>query len=566
SEDKVEFKEAKGGNISYNGGGKPDPKKRRKCILGYVAALANEGGGYLVFGVKEDLPHQIVGSNQNIGAVGQLESDIYRDLGIRVLSQELFEGENRVLVLKIPGRPFGTVFKFEDVPLMRVGDELKPMSDQQYLKIIQEREPDFSQSVCEGVTIDDLDNDAITSMKKAYARKQNNNQFLTLSNAQILSDLDLIVDGKVTNAAVILLGKEDTIKRNIPQAIVQFEYRQNESQITFDGRYTFTQPFYLSVESLWETINTRNGTFPIQDGPYIFNIPYFNKEVIREAINNAIAHRDYRISSEIVIKQYPTRLDVINPGGFPHGVSLENLLTTSSTPRNRLLTDVLQKTGIVERSGQGVDKIYYQTLKEGKSEPDYSQSDFFQVELRLSAVMEDRAFALFIESIQSELPDNGKLSVHDIICLNNIRKGEKNLEINKEIIINLLDKGLIEKRGRTSGVYYVLSKSYYEFVDEKGKYSKTNWDSKQAMVMILQHLGEFEKAKMKDFIDLFQGRIERRKVRYIVGKFVSEKVLAQHGTGKGTFYQIGENFKQGMDVINQAIEIGMKKLKEDGKL
>lgn len=87
----------------------------------------------------------------------------------------------------------------------------------------------------------------------------------------------------------------------------------------------------------------RNGSFPIQDGAYIFNIPFFNEEVIRESINNAITHRDYRKTSEIVIKQFPQRLDIINAGGFPIGVNLENLLKTPSTPRNRLLADVLQK-------------------------------------------------------------------------------------------------------------------------------------------------------------------------------------------------------------------------------
>lgn len=88
--------------------------------------------------------------------------------------------------------------------------------------------------------------------------------------------------------------------------------------------------------------------------------------MIREAINNAIAHRDYRRSGEIVIKQYPQKMIIMNAGGFPLGVTIDNLLRVQSTPRNRLLADVLAKTGIVERSGQGVDKIFKYTLSEGK--------------------------------------------------------------------------------------------------------------------------------------------------------------------------------------------------------
>lgn len=84
----------------------------------------------------------------------------------------------------------------------------------------------------------------------------------------------------------------------------------------------------------------------------------FNEEVIREAVLNAIAHRDYTITSEVVIKQYPNKITIANPGGFPKGVTIENILTVSSTPRSRLMTEILEKTGLVERSGQGVDKIF----------------------------------------------------------------------------------------------------------------------------------------------------------------------------------------------------------------
>lgn len=536
-------------------------------MLGYVIAFANEGGGYLVFGIKESSPHIVVGSNQNLGSLGDLESKIYNDTGIRVLTQELFDDDaKRVVIIKIPSRPVGKVYKFEDVALMRVGEELKPMSDEQYLKIIQEQEPDFSAKICERVTISDLDEQAIKNMKEAYAKKQENPQFITESNEQALSDLDLIYDGKVTNAAVILLGKENTIRKYIPQATLKLEYRKNESQITFDKRYEFNGAFFNETDRLWETINLRNTSIPFQEGSYIFDIHAFNKEAIRESINNAVAHRNYILTSEVIIKQSTASLAIISPGGFPAGVSIENLLTVPSTPRNRLLTDILQKTGIVERSGQGVDKIYYQMLKDGKQAPDYTKSDDFQVELYLSAVIEDKAFALFIASIQSELSDDEKLSVQEVIHLNQIRMGSSNFKYDKKVLERLIERDLIERRGKTKGAYYVLSKAYYELSDEKGKYSKTDWDGNQAFMLIVQHLRKFEKAKMKDFVDLFQGRLTRKQVRNVVEKLVERKQLSKHGTGKGTYYKVGDNYVKSMRVIDKAIDIGIRKLKEDGEL
>lgn len=122
SEDHVEFKKAEQGNFSYNGCNKTMPKERRKCILGYVVALCNEGGGRLVLGMHDTYPHKVVGTTQSINAIGQLESDIYRDLKIRPLIYELYDEDGtRVLVIEVPAHPIGKVFKFEDVALMRVG-------------------------------------------------------------------------------------------------------------------------------------------------------------------------------------------------------------------------------------------------------------------------------------------------------------------------------------------------------------------------------------------------------------------------------------------------------------
>lgn len=564
SEDKVEFKKGERGNISYNGGSQLKPSDRRRCILGYVTALCNEEGGHLVIGMSDNYPHEVIGTNQNVDSIGELESNIYRDTGIRPKVFELYENLKRVLVIEVPSRPTGKVFKFEDVALMRVGEELKPMSDEVYLKIIQEQEPDFSQQFCESLSVADLDEKAIEILKDKYSLKQNNPNFKRLSNEQLLSDLDLLKNGKLTNAALILLAKKEVLNEKLPQATVMLEYRNSENQIPFDNRIVFSEPFFILIDELWNTINLRNGSFPIQDGAYIFNIPFFNEEVIRESINNAITHRDYRRTSEIVVKQFPQRLDILNAGGFPSGVNLENLLKTPSTPRNRLLADVLQKTGIVERSGQGVDKIFYNTLIEGKAVPDYSKSDYFQVNLKLSAVIEDRAFALFLVSVQEELPETDKLPVLEVITLNMIKKGATKNDLDAEIVSKLLEKKLIEKRGKTNAIYYILSKDYYEFTDEKAKYyNLQELDESQILTRVVQFLSKESRAKMKDFVGLFEDKLSRKQVRFRIEKFVTNKILKQEGEGSSSVYEIGENFINEIEVISEALSLGLKQLERN---
>lgn len=569
AEDHVEFKKGEKGNVSYNGCGKDKASERRRCILGYIAALCNEGGGYLVIGMSDDFPHRVTGTKQAENAIGQLESDIYRDLAIRPDIYELYDENNlRVLVIQVPPRPTGKVFKFEDVPLMRVGEELKPMDDKTLISIIQEQEPDFSEEICEKAQFEDLDDEAIEILKEKYALKQKNPAFRSLCNKQALSDLGLLKNGKVTNAAVLLVGKENIIGELFPQAKVILEHRTTEAQINFDRRLIFGKPFYKLIDELWIAINSRNGEVPIREGAYIglSSIPFFNEDVIREIINNAFAHRDYRRNSEIVIKMYPTRLDVINAGGFPQGVSLDNLLTVPSTPRNRLIADTLSKTGIVERSGQGMDKIFLYTLAEGKPAPDYSYSDDFTVTVILSAIVKEPGFALFVQKIQSELPDNDKLSVFDIMLLCEIRDGEQKIS-DKNIAKKLEAKNCIEKHGKTNAQYYTLHRHYYEMSGKTSEYSMlADWDAQQLLSVLVPYLEKYGKAKKSDIVKIIGSHISEKQLRNFLEQLRAMDYIKTDGERGKMIYMLGNKYWEENEMITKALNIGLKTLKNNGEI
>lgn len=567
SEDSIEFKAAEKGNFAYDGGNKANPKDRRKCILGYVTALCNEGGGRLVLGMHDDYPHKVLGTQQNLNSLGVLESRIYNDSGIRPEVYDLYQDpinkEGRVVVIEVPGRPLGKLFKFEDVALMRVGEELKPMDEDMIFRILQEREPDFSSEICKGLKFSDLDSNAIAILKNRYAKKQNNPEFLTLSDKQALSDLHLIHGNKITYAALILVGKSEAIEKFIPQASIVLEYRKSTALIPFENRQVYTGPFYCIVDDLWRDINLRNNKIDIQTNSYFDNILYFNEEVIREAINNAVAHRDYRRNSETVIKLYPELFVVMNAGGFPLGVTKENLLNVQSTPRNRLLAEVLVSTGVGERSGQGVDKIYRITLSEGKSLPDYSQSDNFRVELRLDSAIKDAGFALFLESEQHDLLPEERLSVFEVMGLDAIRCGRHN-EVSKEIIDKLLKRNLIEKRGKTRNIHYILAKGYYEICGHNAQYTQMqDWTIDRALPMILNYYKTFNSAKMKDFAAMFEPYLTRRQVRSLIDKMIPV-YLAKKGIGSGTIYTLSEQFVNNANILTQALGLGLEELVKRG--
>ena len=529
SEDKVEFKEAKT-QYSYN--------KGRKSVLGYITALANEGGGYLVLGVRESTPHEICGSIAWEGLEGKLEQDIYRDMKIRIHTEVLWDGKNRVLVIKIPSRPIGKPLYFEDVPLMRVGESLTKMSEEMYISIIQEQEPDFSEKICEGLALSGLDEEALSKLKRLYAERRGNEVFLQISTEQMLSDLKLSVNGKLNYATLILLGKTDEIDRLLPQSRIVWEFRNMEGQIHYDRREVIVAPFLLGIDKVWDLINqpTLNLNHPLQSGPYMYNIYDFNESVIRESILNSYAHRDYTLTSDVVIKQYPQKIEIINPGGFPKGVTIDNILTVSSMPRNKRITEILEKTGLVERSGQGVDKIFSITLLEGKKQPDYSDTNPFQVTLRIRTEIIDKAFSLFIRQYQNRT--NQIIGAEQIIALAKIRDGVF-FNLSSDIVERLKKAGLIKNVER-SALKYALSNDYFTLSNEDSKIGE-RYIVKELELVLYALQGSRKKIGL--LLQDLSGSFNQNQLKYLLDKMVEDKIIKTEGSNKGRTYSIEKKYE-----------------------
>ncbi|MDD4428474.1 MAG: ATP-binding protein [Paludibacter sp.] len=551
SEDKVEFKAAER-NYPFAGGSHSAQEERRKCYLGYVVAFANEGGGMFVMGMGDKIPHDVVGTDFALGETGALEDETYNRLGIRVRTQELFENEKRVLITHIPARPVGKLMKFEGVPLMRIGESLRNMSDEEMFAILSEQEPDFSAKICNGLTIDQLDDTAIRKMKDSYARKQNNPAFSELSTNQVLTDLKLLVEGKLTYAALILLGKKEIIQERIPQSKIIWEFRNTEQQTHHDSRVVIDDPLFITIDKVWQLVNqpTLNKKYPVQSGAYIFDLYDFNEAVIREAVLNALAHRDYSITSEVLIKQFPQKINIINPGGFPKGVTLDNILTVSSTPRCRLITEILEKTGLVERSGQGVDKIFSITLSEGKAEPDYKTSDLFQVSLVLKTEITNKAFHIFISQYQNSSKEP-KLGIEQIITLHKINNGISQ-GLNHEIINQLERIGMIEKvSGHTSK--YILSNEY-QVLSQNELTIGSRYIVKEIELLMLALQGK--QLKMGDLEEQLSNSLNRNQLKYITTKLVDDNILIRNGKGSGSSYNIARRFEhlRGNELVNKVAD------------
>ncbi len=421
-------------------------------LVQYVVALANEGGGKIVLGVTDTRPRRIVGT-QAFTEPGRLQAGLFERLRQRVPIEETVCQGARLLVVHVPGREAGCVWEDSGVAWSRAGDALVPMGKGRRHAIYLET-GDFSSEVCPRATLADLDREAITDFRGRWAARAGNPRLLTGSDARALEDAELLSDGKPTYAALILFGTRQALGRHLPQAEVIFEYRSGDAPGAAQARIEYREGFLRFRHAIWDYLNLRNDQQGRLDGFFRIDIPTFDEAVVREAILNAVCHREYRIGGSIFVRQYPRRLEVISPGGLPMGVTAQNILD-GQRPRNRRLAESFARCGLVERAGQGMDLIFERTIRDGKPLPDFSRSDDQQVFLTLDGTVIDGAFARFLAELdERKLP----LSARDLVALYAVRRGERKPPAFAKELARLRELGIVDCTGRGRGVRYELLK------------------------------------------------------------------------------------------------------------
>ena len=211
--------------------------------------------------------------------------------------------------------------------------------------------------------------------------------------------------------------------------------------------------------------------------------PTFNERVVREAILNAVSHRNYQLGGSIFIRQYPDRLVVESPGGLPNGVTLDNILDRQS-PRNRRIAEILALCGLVERSGQGMNLIYELSIMEAKELPDFSGTDDNLVSITLNGLILDKKMLSLINKIGNDRLE--ALSTGDFLAINALYH-EKGLSENlRPRLKRLMDMGIVERISRNK---YVLSRSLYEVTGKSGVHTRiVGLDRDTNKELILRHI------------------------------------------------------------------------------
>ena len=459
-----------------------------------LCAFANKIGGVIYIGVKN--------GGENVGIQDANEKTIrglaqfYRDNTQPTLYPKItIEEKNEKKLIKIEVEKSDTPYHtFKNIPYIRMASSSPQMKQDEYQRRLvryQGLNSDYSAKLISGTNINDLSVQAIQELRRLFIKSNRFSQDIShLDDLNLLKNLQLIQNNTITVAALVLLGTEESLAKYLPYAEIRYGYRLSESEGRNQDMVIFKGGYLLYYNSLWEKINSRNITLNIPNGLFLTEKKAFEEDTIREAVNNAVMHRDYQSAETIFIFQYPTNFEIKNPGGFIEGIDINNILTESKV-RNKLVADILYRCEFVEQFGTGVNLMFKNQLSLGKNPPDYSKSDNHRVDLKLDGNIQDIEFAKYVLKVADD--KQKLLSDNELILLYKIKQGKT---VSTDDVKSMAEMGLIEKIGRGK---WMLAKKYYIDTNQKGKYThQKGLDTNTNKALILTHLKDFPGGSRKE--------------------------------------------------------------------
>jgi ATP-dependent DNA helicase RecG len=506
-------------------------------LVKYCVALANEGGGKMILGVADNLPRRVVGT-QAFENLERTKEGLIERLRLRVEVEEIMHPQGRVLTFHVPSRPIGMPVHYGGRYFMRAGGSLSSMLPDMLKRIFDEAGPDYTAEICPKAALADLDLNAIEDFRNRWIQKSKNEKLAALSAEQLLFDSEVLSREGLTYAALILFGTREALTRLLAQAEVIFEYRSSDTTGPPQFRQEFRQGFFNFYEELWKLISLRNDRQHFQDGLFVWDILTFNESAAREAILNAVSHRDYRMGGSVFIRQYPRRLEIVSPGGFPPGITPENILWEQA-PRNRRIAEAFARCGLVERSGQGMNRIFEACIRESKSKPDFTHTDAYHVWLTLNGEVQHPEFLRFLEKLGKERLES--FTTQDLLVIDQIFRDEPVSECFKGNLSRLVDAGVIEQISRGRGTRYVLSRRFYEFIGKKGAYTrKRGLDRETNKALLEKHISDNDKkgSRFRDLMEVLPA-LSIGQVKVLLGELKDEARVHCVGSTRAGLWHAG---------------------------
>ncbi len=406
---------------------------------------------------------------------------------------------------------------------LRVGDSCQPVVGDDVMRLVNER-PGLSWEAMESqdavqadIDVDKL-NDFISSI---HASDRVKDSVKDKSPDELLDHYQLASGNCLTHLGILLLGTALNRARLGTAPVVQFlkfdEQRQKVNKIVWDD-YTLS-PVEL-VDAVWRDIPDFRETYELPDGMFRQNIAAFDEKVVRELLVNALVHRPYTQRGDIFLNLHPDRLEVVNPGRLPLGVTPQNILHASQR-RNDGLARMFHDLKMMEREGSGFDLMYDQMLSSGRPAPVITEgTDSVSVTIKRRIVVPQVIRLIAVADSRFQLSQRERITIgllaqsegmttkefSNCLDLDNTRKI-------KSWFGRLEKLKLVQSSGKTQGKRYFLDPALLRDADIGMVTTLSRMEPHRLEALIVEDLNRYPNSAISDIHSRIAPEIKRRRIK-----------------------------------------------------
>jgi ATP-dependent DNA helicase RecG len=404
-----------------------------------------------------------------------------------------------------------------------------------------------------GATWSDLDPLEFVRLRRILEENRGDEILLELSDEELARALGLVRQeaGALTPtlAGLLLLGMDAALRKHVPTHEIAFQVmRGTDVAVNEFCRW----PVLRALEWVMESFQVRNEERELNVGLFRVGIPAFDRRGFREAANNAFIHRDYTQLGAVHIQMHDDHVRISNPGGFVVGIRPDNLLVTEPRARNPRMADAFKRIGLVERTGRGVAIIYQGQLRNGRMPPDYGLSTETGVTVLLPGGPADLSFVQLVVTEENRLQHT--FNAEQLLILAHVwrertidtptaaRLAQRDDSHIRSVLENLVEIGLLERRGDKKGRTYLLSASVYREIGHPEAYVRARgFEPLQMEQMIFQFIQAHGQITRREVVDLC--RLSQNQASYLLKKLTARGDLQLVAAGRSAHYKLGKTRK-----------------------
>ena len=351
---------------------------------------------------------------------------------------------------------------------------------------------------------------------------------------------------KMTNLGVLFIGTQSQRGRLMNAPVVQcIQFDQYGDKVWKYLIDDFTKNPQEIIEAIWNNVPVWRESNEISDGLFRKEIPAYDEAVVRELTCNALVHRPYTVRGDIFINIHPDRIEVVNPGALPLGVTPQNILH-KTVKRNEHFANLCYALQMMEREGSGYDKMYEVLLSNGKQIPKVEEGDDYVKAIVGRRIISQEAikvirYALQVTELrQKQIICLGLIALHESISAANLIKllNLKNRDELSPWLDKLVDDGIVETSGRKKGKEYRFCSHILKESGYKGQTSLKRIEPYRLRELIIEDLKIYECASLRDIQQRIGDEISYQKLWKQLDNMIKEGILESTGKNRWTKYRL----------------------------